>query len=122
MEMWVLYGLVGVLSAAVIWLSWHLRNHAENLVLTKKILEAFENNLNACRGAIELLEKNTEDDLKNLVSKDDATYKLVLKVLDEAGSQGEGLFLVRRLEQGTYLWKVDQKDVIQVHPSQLKRG
>jgi hypothetical protein len=58
-----------------------------------------------------------------VVKKADATYKTVMGVLAEASSQGgEGLFLVRHLPEGTYLWKVPKKEVVELSPKEIKQS
>lgn len=57
---------------------------------------------------------------QNYVHKNDATYQKVMDVLAEAAKTGEGLFLVRYMKEGTYLWHVDKKDVVELPPKEIK--
>lgn len=53
------------------------------------------------------------------VSKEDKTYLEVNKILEEAATHGEGLFLLRKLKEGSYLWRVNKKDIVELSPKSL---
>lgn len=43
--------------------------------------------------------------------KDDKAFAVLAGAMQDALAKGEGLFLIRKIHDGTYLWKVDDRDV-----------
>jgi hypothetical protein len=61
-------------------------------------------------------EKALEKKLETFVSQEDKAFQVSLKVLEDAIKEGEGLFLVRRIEDGTYLWKINHSEILRKGP------
>lgn len=51
------------------------------------------------------------------VTKNEKAFAVLAGTIQDALSQGEGLFLVTRLRDGSYLWKVDRDDIQMTHAS-----
>lgn len=78
--------------------------------------------INSATTHIEALEKDVAHTTANSISIHDKTYTTVMKVLEDAASQSsEGLFLVRHMPSGTYLWKVDKKEIVELSPKEIKK-
>ena len=52
-------------------------------------------------------EKRLDEMVQKFVSKEEKTYQLTVKVLEDAITQGEGIFVVRRIEGSGYMFRVD---------------
>lgn len=48
---------------------------------------------------------------KTMVTKNDKAFSVLAGAMQDALSQGQGLFLIRKMKDGSYLWRVDEKDV-----------
>jgi hypothetical protein len=56
--------------------------------------------------------KETTDWIKKkMITKEDRAFSVLAGAMQDALSQGQGLFLIRKMKDGSYLWRVDEKDV-----------
>jgi hypothetical protein len=56
--------------------------------------------------------KDTVDYMKKkMVTKDDKAFNVLAGAMQDALSQGQGLFLIRKMREGSFMWRVNEKDV-----------